>query len=285
MGTQTLEWKQHRREGRTKSDECEEERQIRRRRRSKSEESRGRRTTHHGAKRNADSESRRGRNTSRPRHENDIDQRRQPRDLRASSAGARRGASPGHVPLRPPKKSLQTRHQGGHAAPAAPDGPKEKPNLACSGLLAAESNSTLLADGTTVVLKYHEPSDARAPAPKYQWKLFAFKGAEILETIDLSRQSFWRVGREASVSHIFAEHPSISKQHAILQFRYVEKTNEFGERRGRVRPYLLDLDSANGTLLNKQQIPARRYLELREKDMIQFAHSTREYVLMLQCQE
>ncbi|CCU76977.1 putative smad nuclear-interacting protein 1 [Blumeria hordei DH14] len=206
-----------------------------------------------------------------------MDQRRQARDLRAGSAGL--------VPVGAAKKSLPTRPQDSHAAPVAPDAPKEKANLGRSGLLAAESNSTLLADGTTVLLKYHEPSDARAPAPKHQWKLFAFKGAEILETISLSRQSFWRVGREASVSHILAEHPSISKQHAILQFRYVEKKNEFGERRGRVRPYLLDLDSANGTRLNQELVPARRYLELREKDMIQFAHSTREYVLMLQCEE
>jgi smad nuclear-interacting protein 1 len=34
-------------------------------------------------------------------------------------------------------------------------------------------------------------------------------------------------------------------------------------------------------MLNKEEIPASRYLELRDKDMIQFGHSTREYVLML----
>jgi smad nuclear-interacting protein 1 len=78
-----------------------------------------------------------------------------------------------------------------------------------------------------------------------------------------------------------AEHPSISKQHAVIQFRYIEKKNEFGDKLGKVRPYLIDLDSANGTSLNKDEIPSSRYLELRDKDMIQFGHSTREYVLML----
>jgi smad nuclear-interacting protein 1 len=108
-----------------------------------------------------------------------------------------------------------------------------------------------------------------------------FKGSEILETIELSLRSCWLVGRELAVVDMPAEHPSISKQHAVIQFRYIEKKNEFGDKLGKVRPYLIDLDSANGTLLNKEEVPKSRYLELRDKDMVQFGHSTREYVLML----
>jgi smad nuclear-interacting protein 1 len=78
-----------------------------------------------------------------------------------------------------------------------------------------------------------------------------------------------------------AEHPSISKQHAVIQFRHIEKTNEYGDRIGKVRPYIIDLESANGTKLNGEEIPASRYLELRDKDLLQFGDSTREYVLML----
>src|SRR5277367_4812326 len=78
-----------------------------------------------------------------------------------------------------------------------------------------------------------------------------------------------------------AGHPSDSKQHAVIQFRWIEKRNEFGDKLGRVRPYLIDLESANGTKLNKELIPSSRYLELRDKDMIHFGDSTREYVLML----
>jgi smad nuclear-interacting protein 1 len=80
---------------------------------------------------------------------------------------------------------------------------------------------------------------------------------------------------------LLAEHPSISKQHAVIQFRYTEKRNEFGDKIGRVKPYLIDLESANGTILNKEKVPESRYLELRDKDLIQFGSSTREYVLML----
>ena len=47
-----------------------------------------------------------------------------------------------------------------------------------------------------------------------------------------------------------------------------------------IRPYLMDLGSANGTFLNDVKIDSRRYVELREKDVIKFASSTREYVLL-----
>lgn len=158
---------------------------------------------------------------------------------------------------------------------------KQKPNFMPTGLLAAASNSVVQADGTAIALKYHEPAEARKPPARDEWKLFVFKGEEILETINLSLRSCWLVGKEVAVVDMPAEHPSVSRQHAVIQFRYIEKKNEFGDKTGRVRPYLIDLESANGTLLNKEEVPPSRYLELRDKDMIQFGHSTREYVLML----
>ncbi|KAJ8129058.1 hypothetical protein O1611_g4573 [Lasiodiplodia mahajangana] len=162
-----------------------------------------------------------------------------------------------------------------------PPKPKEKPNYSNSGALAAASNSVTQADGSTIVLKYHEPPEARKPSPKDQWKLFVFKGEDIIDTIPLSNRSCWLVGRDMTVVDMTAEHPSVSKQHAVIQFRYTEKRNEYGDKLGKVKPYLIDLESANGTLLNSKKVPQSRYLELREKDMIQFGQSTREYVLML----
>ncbi|KAL0939480.1 fha domain protein [Colletotrichum truncatum] len=162
-----------------------------------------------------------------------------------------------------------------------PEKPKEKPNLRNSGALAAASNSVQQADGTSIVLKYHEPAEARKPPAKDQWKLFVFKGADIVDTIDLGLRSCWLIGREAAVVDLMAEHPSISKQHAVIQFRHVEKRNEFGDRIGKVKPYLIDLESANGTILNGDKVADSRYYELRDKDMIKLGHSTREYVLML----
>lgn len=80
------------------------------------------------------------------------------------------------------------------------------------------------------------------------------------------------------------EHPSCSKQHAVIQFRYVEKkkVNEFGDKQsGKVRPYVIDLESANGTSVNGDAVPGGRYVELRDKDVLRFGLSSREYVLML----
>ncbi|KAH9883302.1 SMAD/FHA domain-containing protein [Xylariomycetidae sp. FL2044] len=159
--------------------------------------------------------------------------------------------------------------------------PKEKPNYGNSGALAAASNSIVQADGSTIVLKYHEPPEARKPSPKDQWKLFVFKGDEIVDTVPLSSRSCWLIGRDLAIVDMAAEHPSISKQHAVIQFRYIEKRNEYGDKLGKVKPYLIDLESANGTMLNSEKVPESRYLELRDKDMLQFGQSTREYVVML----
>ncbi|KAG9251201.1 SMAD/FHA domain-containing protein, partial [Emericellopsis atlantica] len=162
-----------------------------------------------------------------------------------------------------------------------PEKPKEKPNYKSSGLLAAASNSIQQADGTNIALKYHEPAEARKPPPKDQWKLFIFKGGDVVDTADLALRSCWLIGRDAAVVDLQADHPSLSKQHAVIQFRYTEKRNEFGDKVGRVKPYIIDLESANGTMVNGEKIPEGRYLELRNKDVVMFGHSTREYVLML----
>ncbi|KAI0832149.1 SMAD/FHA domain-containing protein [Hypoxylon sp. FL0890] len=162
-----------------------------------------------------------------------------------------------------------------------PPKPKEKPNYGNTGALAAASNSVVQSDGSKIVLKYHEPPEARKASPRDEWKLFVFKGEDIIDTVPLGSRSCWLVGRELAVVDLPAEHPSISKQHAVIQFRYIEKRNEYGDKIGKVKPYLIDLESANGTMLNGKKVPESRYLELRDKDMIQFGQSTREYVLML----
>jgi smad nuclear-interacting protein 1 len=47
-----------------------------------------------------------------------------------------------------------------------------------------------------------------------------------------------------------------------------------------LRPYIMDLESTNKTFLNGDQIEPARYYELREKDLLKFAFSSREYVIM-----
>lgn len=158
---------------------------------------------------------------------------------------------------------------------------KQQPNFSNTGKLAAESKTVTTGDGSSIVLKYHEPPEARKPPPKEPWRLYIFKGEDLLENVELSGRSCWLVGREKLVADLPIEHPSCSKQHAALQFRYVEKKNEYGDRDGRVRPYLIDLESANGSIVNGEPAPKGRYMELMDKDVLKFGLSTREYVLML----
>lgn len=170
----------------------------------------------------------------------------------------------------------------GDTAVIRPDDPlpveKQKPNYAPTGALARETNTVA---GTSTVLKYNEPPESRLPPASAPWRMYIFKGEQELEKLDLHTRTCWLFGRERAVADIPIEHPSCSKQHAVVQFRYTEKRGEFGDRKGGVKPYIIDLDSANGTMLNGDKVEGRRYMELRTGDVLKFGESTRDYVLLL----
>jgi smad nuclear-interacting protein 1 len=140
-------------------------------------------------------------------------------------------------------------------------------------------------EGTKISLKYHEPAEARKPPASQPWRIFVFKGADVVDTLELWQKSCWLLGRAHAVVDYVLEHPSSSSQHAVIQFRYITKTveDEFGvkSQRGKVKPYVIDLESSNGTELNGEPLEASRYFELRDKDILRFAGSEREYVVML----
>lgn len=150
---------------------------------------------------------------------------------------------------------------------------KEKPSLALSGNLAKDTN---LVNG--IVVKYNQPPEARKP--RRRWRLYCFKGDTELPFYQIHRQSAYLFGRDRLVADIPVDHPSCSKQHAVLQYRLVEYKRK-DESTGRiVKPYIIDLSSTNGTFVNNQQLEAQRYFELIEKDVIKFGFSSREYVLL-----
>lgn len=151
--------------------------------------------------------------------------------------------------------------------------PSEAPNFAPSGKLAAETKTV-----NGVVLKYHEPPEARKPSKN--WRLYVFKGKEQLDVLHVHRQSAYLFGRDRLVVDIPIDHPSSSKQHAVLQFRLVQTRNEFGDTKSLVKPFIIDLESANATFVNGEKIPQARYFGLESGDVIKFGLSTREYVLI-----
>jgi smad nuclear-interacting protein 1 len=170
---------------------------------------------------------------------------------------------------------------------------KEKANFGLSGALAEDEATGNMKNN--VVLKFCQPLDSASPDK--MWRFYVFKGDDILETLHLHRQSSYLVGRDERVADVVLAHPSISKQHCVIQFRKVEvvaaargpsaEERELGilarqqpQRRTVVRPYIMDLQSTHKTFLNGTALDDSRYYELREKDSLKFGMSSRDYVLM-----
>ncbi|KAK2441348.1 FHA domain-containing protein DDL [Trifolium repens] len=151
---------------------------------------------------------------------------------------------------------------------------KVKPSFELSGKLAAETNRV-----RGITLLFNEPPEARKPDIK--WRLYVFKTGEMLnEPLYIHRQSCYLFGRERRVADIPTDHPSCSKQHAVIQFRQIEKEQPDGTIVKQTRPYIMDLGSTNKTFVNDSPIEPQRYYELREQDTIKFGNSSREYVLL-----
>ncbi|XP_060936958.1 smad nuclear-interacting protein 1 [Limanda limanda] len=162
---------------------------------------------------------------------------------------------------------------GGGDGADAPPVDKEKPDFGLSGALTEDTNTF-----RGVVIKYNEPAEARIP--KRRWRLYPFKNDEPLPVMYVHRQSAYLLGRQRKIADIPIDHPSCSKQHAVFQYRLVPFTRADGTSGRRVRPYVIDLGSGNGTYLNNQRIESQRYYELKEKDVLKFGFSSREYVLL-----
>lgn len=166
-----------------------------------------------------------------------------------------------------------------------------KPEFGLSGALATDSNTGNVYNGVT--LKFSEPPEARIPNTR--WRLYVFrkktkdaptndtgKGDDLIDTYHISQQSAYLFGRERKVADIPVDHPSLSKQHAVLQYRALPSNKQqIGEPdKLQCRPYLMDLESTNGTFINGVRLDSARYYELRRGDVITLGASSREYVLL-----
>ena len=156
-----------------------------------------------------------------------------------------------------------------------PKPPPKKANFGLSGALAKDAGG----GGNVykgVVLKFREPPEARTP--NTQWRFYVFKGKDLTETLHISKQSAYLMGRNQDICDIPLLHPSLSSQHAVLQYRALPLKDD--PSRVSCQPYILDLESTNGTFLNGVQIDGARYYQLKKGDVLKFGASTREYVLM-----
>ncbi|CAG0895698.1 unnamed protein product, partial [Darwinula stevensoni] len=121
-----------------------------------------------------------------------------------------------------------------------------------------------------IPLPYKEPDWGGILNEEY--KMEVLKCGLIIDTHDLRDKSFFVVGRLADCDFVM-EHPSVSRYHAVLQYRGVStETQEKGF-------YLYDLGSTHGTYLNKARIRPNIYHRLHVGHMMKFGGSSRIFIL------
>jgi len=147
---------------------------------------------------------------------------------------------------------------------------KEKPNFELSG-------KSTVRNINGVMINYSEPEDAWVP--KRKWRLDPFKPQEPSPTFYIYQQSAYLIGRD-KIADIPLNHPSCCNQHAVLQYRLVPYKKKSGAKSRRVRLYIIDLESENGTYINNVKLEPRKYYELFKENMVQFGYSVRQYILL-----
>lgn len=126
-------------------------------------------------------------------------------------------------------------------------------------------------------LPYTEPPWGGTPS-EIPYALEILKNGTIVDTVPLTHRSYFVVGR-LPVCDVSLEHPSISRYHAVIQYR--GQTGEeacVGEERGF---YVHDLGSTHGTVVNKNKIPPKTYIRLRVGHVLKFGGSTRLFILQV----
>lgn len=140
---------------------------------------------------------------------------------------------------------------------------------------------------------YVEPAWSEAPDSELTYSIEVLKNGQIVETIpNLQSKSYWLIGKLPD-NHIVMAHPTISRYHAVLQYRpEVMRTNSPSDTDGseaqRDEPakpiiqkgwYVYDMNSTHGTFVNKNKIPPTTYVRIRVGYMLKFGGSTRRLIL------
>eukprot|EP01032_Pedospumella_encystans_P021033 gene21033-23874_t len=103
--------------------------------------------------------------------------------------------------------------------------------------------------------------------PTENFELEVLKEGSIVATIPLKGKAYFTLGRQHDAVDIPMDHMSISRMHAVLNFR------DDGAL------MLRDLGSAQGTLLNKKPCEKDSYYRVYVGDLLKFGASTRQYIV------
>jgi hypothetical protein len=124
-------------------------------------------------------------------------------------------------------------------------------------------------------LKYKEPWWSTTPPAENNFSLEVLKNGCIISTLNLNDKAYHVFGR-FPLCDVVLEHPSISRYHALVQYR--------GETDGDQTLsgfYLYDLGSTHGTVVNKSKIRAKTYYKLKVGYVIKFGGSSRLFILQV----
>lgn len=143
-----------------------------------------------------------------------------------------------------------------------------------------------------------EPKWSAAPDSSLAYSFEVLKGGQIVDNVkEIQSKAYWTIGKFQN-NDIAMAHPTISRYHAVLQYRpNVVNNNEnsddssdddenstksdAAEQKPKVDKgwYLYDLNSTHGTFVNKMKVPPKTYVRIRVGYMLKFGASTRNYIL------
>lgn len=148
---------------------------------------------------------------------------------------------------------------------------------------------------------YAEPKWSQIPSDEHKYDFEILKNGLIVETVrNLQSKSYWTMGKLPENDIVMA-HPTISRFHAVLQYRpEIKSTGDDSDSdnddendataQKSAKPskpmiekgwYLYDLSSTHGCFVNKMKIPPKTYVRLRVGYMLKFGSSTRSYILQV----
>jgi pSer/pThr/pTyr-binding forkhead associated (FHA) protein len=119
-------------------------------------------------------------------------------------------------------------------------------------------------------LQYNIPESSAIPPIEYT--LEVLRNGSIIDYISLSHRPYTVFGRSPD-SDVVLEHPTISRYHAIVQYK---SEFEHGQPAGL---YLYDCDSTHGTFINKKRLEPKVYVRIKIGYIIKFGQSTRLYLV------
>ncbi|XP_015712998.1 kanadaptin isoform X2 [Coturnix japonica] len=122
--------------------------------------------------------------------------------------------------------------------------------------------------------RYEEPPWGSRPPADAGYGLEVLKGGVLLGSVRLDGGSWFLVGRLPGCA-LALEHPSVSRHHAVLQYRGRAADGPDAD----AGFYVYDLGSTHGTFLNKARVPPRTYCRVRVGHGLRFGGSSRLFLL------